>query len=219
MIVYIASKYFFFINIKDVDISGIRGVFDSRKRSDFSNGIMIRFLFGKIECFIISSGLNRLYVNIPATIFSTLTITYAGTSNANDINFYLDGNLISGKSILTNSLTSSITSDNNFKIFLDSFSPSRVSKGKLKHLSFVNYVKSPAERTEDFNNKKQSIGSGSWLLAPIEPIYKEQLKTLSTTDINNPLPNPTAFTNEQGYKLNLVGYPTTLVKGVDLIQI
>jgi hypothetical protein len=96
-------------------------------------------------------------------------------------------------------------------------------RGTLKHLSFVNYVKSVAEMSADFTAKKQSIGTGSWLLAPVEPIYTNNfstpIQTLSVAGINAPLPNSNAFVNAQGYKMNLIGYPDPLVLGTNLIQI
>lgn len=160
---------------------------------------------------------------LPNSYFS-LQITYDGSSIANGINFYVN-NAPQNKTFISNSLAGSIINPSNrkFEIGNDSSTPNRTLKFPLKHLSFINYVKSPTERLEDFNNKKQSKGIGEWLLAPIEPIYKndnsKQIKTLSTTSINQPLPNPNAFTNEQGYKLNIINYPTTLVKGVNLIKL
>lgn len=152
-----------------------------------------------------------------------IQVVYTGNSDANSISSYID-NTLSTNTILKNNISGSIINNSN-SFTLGRLRPSVPIHfdGILNRLSFVNYAKTSAELTEDFNNKKQSKGTGEWLLAPIEPIYTDegnkQIKSLATTDINNPLPNATAFTNEQGYKLNLINYPNQLVKGVDLIKL
>lgn len=155
-------------------------------------------------------------------VYTVYQLTCNGDGTAGGLTFY-ENNVILNKSIFkNNTITGSVINANN-KFKIASRSTGGLLQGNIQHFSFVNYLKTSTELTEDFNKKKQSKGTGEWLLAPIEPTYKDnsvrQIKTLSATNINQPLPNPNAFLNEQGYKLNLVNYPATLVKGVDLIKL
>lgn len=197
-------------------------IFDNRLNS--GRGILVEYANNTtIRIRIFSAANNYLGVDfIVNTESKNYTIIYDGSSSFNGINMYQDS-ILCTKSLISESLTSSITGSNSFSIGFRNTTGQNLYNGIISHISFVNYIKSTLELTEDFNNKKQSVGTGSWLLAPIEPIYNnngsKQIKTLSTTSINNPLPNPNAFLNQQGYKLNLVNYPTTLVKGVNLIKL
>ena len=180
---------------------------------------------------IAASDTNRIVVNTGANTILLNTdyimqMAYDGSSNANNITIKIN-NVVVPYTVAFNSLTTTIIGgQNNFvlgRFFTQATNIPRFLNGHIRHISFVNYVKSSTELTADFNNKKQSVGTGSWLLSPIEPTYKDdsskQIKSLSTTSINNPLPNANAFINSQGYKLNLFNYPTTLIKGTDLIKL
>ena len=180
---------------------------------------------------IASSDTNRIVINTGANTILLNTdcimqITYDGSSNANNLLIKIN-NVVVPYTVAFNSLTTTIIGgQNNFvlgRFFTQAINIPRFLNGHIRHISFVDYVKGSTELIADFNAKKQSVGTGSWLLSPIEPIYKDdgskQIRSLSTTNINNPLPNPNAFVNEQGYKLNLFNYPTTLIKGTDLIKL
>lgn len=58
--------------------------------------------------------------------------------------------------------------------------PNRYLNGMIKEVSFVNYIKTTAELTDDFNNGCQSQGSGSYLL-DIHPIYPTDIEVLVST--------------------------------------
>lgn len=152
-----------------------------------------------------------------------IQVTYDGSSTVQGFNFYVNGVPITNIQTLQNDLSTETIINSSNSFILGRRWNDLPYTGTLQHFSFANYVKSSSELTEDFNSKKQSKGTGEWLLAPVEPLYTDkldkQIKSLSTTSINNPLPNNDAFVNEQGYKLNLINYPTTLVKGTDLIKL
>ena len=152
-----------------------------------------------------------------------IQITYDGGSSTSGMKLYYNNVLLTTYTLNISSLTGSIINTaNSFVIGVNPFR-GRHLNGLLYNTSIVNYVKSVAEMSADFTAKKQSIGTGAWLLAPVEPIYDgttgKQIKTLDTASINAPLPNPNAFVNAQGYKMNLLGYPNPLVIGTNLIAI
>ena len=168
---------------------------------------------------------NRLDVTFDTPLIAgIIQITYNGNSLANGLAVRFNNVAVPVLSIVRNILTQTIIvpASKAFTIGINDTIGFPYT-GTLKHLSFVNYVKSVPEMSADFTAKKQSIGTGVWLLAPVEPIYKNnfstQIKTLSVAGINAPLPNSNAFVNAQGYKMNLLGYPNPLVIGTNLIAI
>jgi hypothetical protein len=213
----------FFVKLKAKSVNN-HAVFSWNTASGNPIGLSFMFRDGRFE--VIFAAPSLLWVK-SSTITSinqdtTIQIVYNGNSLASGITIIIDNTVVSNI-VQSDAISGSILSNTSPSVGYWSTSFPRFFRGTINHISFVNYVKSPAELTADFNAKKQSVGSGAWLLAPIEPIYttngSTQIKSLATTDINNPLPNPVALTNTQGYKLNLVNYPTPLVQGIDLIQI
>ena len=212
------QTFTFRVVIKDyVPQTGTRSVYDAR--TVIFNGILLSIADNKVQLFM-RSDLNILFV-ISDTVLTAgdvdIAITYDGSRLASGVNFYVN-DVLTTKTISSNNLAGfdnlgaifyTIGNNNNVAGFVTFLSAT------IKHLSFVNYVKSVAEMSADFIAKKQSIGTGAWLLAPVEPIYKSdgtssQIKTLDVTQINAPEPNDLAFKNEQGYKMSLEGYGTVI---------
>lgn len=214
----------FFIRVKT---SKSVTLYDQRIGASGENrGIAISIIDKKLKVAFIFAGDKYLIVDTPVRDFSNynvITVTYDGSSTASGFSIKINDVLQTLTTTSNDPPSSIINTNKSFLVGKNPYTTLYDLNGSITTLSFVDYVKSPTELTADFNNKKQSKGTGEWLLAPIEPIYKnngvEQIKTLSTTNINQPLPNPNAFVNEQGYKINLINYPIILVKGVDLIKI
>ena len=219
------QPFTFRVVIKDyVPQTGTRGVYDART---VLNGILLSIADNKVQLFMRSNA-NILFV-ISDTVLTAsdvdIAITYDGSRLASGVNFYVN-DVLTTKTISSNNLAGF---DNLGAIFYTIGNNNNVAgsvtflSATIRHLSFVNYVKSVAEMSADFTAEKQSIGTGAWLLAPVEPIYDgttfNQIKTLDTAGINAAFPNPNAFVNAQGYKMNLLGYPNPLVIGTNLIAI
>jgi hypothetical protein len=216
-----------FIDYNPVFINSTQFIFSSVTNSDFE-GLSIFLVNGRIRVSLVHTRVppeNRLDVIFDTPLVAGIVqITYNGNSLANGLAVRFNDVAVPVFSILRNILTNTIIipASKAFTIGIN-IPVGFPFRGTLKHLSFVNYVKSVAEMSADFTEKKQSIGTGAWLLAPVEPIYdgttSNQIKTLDTASINAPLPNPNAFVNAQGYKMNLLGYPNPLVIGTNLIAI
>ena len=95
--------------------------------------------------------------------------------------------------------------------------------GTIRNVSALDTVQTPAQIANDVATLRQNLNGANWLLAPVEPTYdgttSNQIKTLDTAGINAAFPNPNAFVNAQGYKMNLLGYSDPLVLGTNLIEI
>jgi len=141
-----------------------------------------------------------------------IQITYDGSSLAAGVSVSIN-NINQISNVTSNNLgTSSILNfSNKFHLGRELVAARGRFTGRIRHLSFVNYVKSVSERTADFNLQAQSVGSGVWLLAPIEPIYPDNITTLITPNV--------IIQNAQGYKIVPIGYPNPLVVGTNLIEI
>ena len=216
-----------FIDYNPVFINDFEFIYSSATNSDL-NGLSILLLpNNKTRVSLIHNRITEIRLDV---VFDTplvagiLQITYNGNSLPSGLAVRFNNVAVPAISNLFNNLSNTIIipASKAFTIGInDPFGfPFR---GIIKHLSFVNYVKSVAEMSADFTAKKQSIGTGAWLLAPVEPIYTNNLstpiQTLSVAGINAPLPNSNAFVNAQGYKMNLLGYPDPLVIGTNLIAI
>jgi len=216
-----------FIDYTPVYTNAFQFIYSSATNSDL-NGLSILLLpDNKIRVSLLHNRLANIRLDVVFAITldkGILQITYNGNSLPSGIAVRLNDVAVPVSSILFNNLSNTIIipASKAFTIgindpFLFPF------RGRIQHLSFINYVKSVAEMSADFTAKKQSIGTGAWLLAPVEPIYTNNfltpIKTLSVASINAPLPNSNAFVNAQGYKMNLIGYPDPLVLGTNLIAI
>lgn len=94
--------------------------------------------------------------------------------------------------------------------FNSTFSFPRWYNGIINNMSFVNYTKTPAEITDDFNNGYQSEGSGAYLLNII-PTYPNIIKSL----------NPTLPFKEQAQNLdmNIFGKTNPMILNTDFEQL
>ena len=216
-----------FIDYNPDYISDFQFIYSSATDSDLEGLSILLLPDNKIRVSLLHNRLANIRLDVVFAIplvAGILQITYNGNSLASGIAVRFNDVAVPVHFILRDNLTASIIipASKAFTIGInDPFGfPFR---GIIKHLSFVNYVKSVAEMSADFTAQKQSIGTGAWLLAPVEPIYdgttSNQIKTLDTAGINAAFPNPNAFVNAQGYKMNLLGYPNPLVIGTNLIAI
>jgi hypothetical protein len=216
-----------FIDYNPVFNSTLQFIYSSATNSDLSGLSILLLDTNRMRVSLVHNRITNNRIDVifnPPLVAGILQITYNGSSLPIGLSVRFNDVAVPAISFSVFNLTASIIipASKAFTIGInDPFGfPFR---GILKHLSFVNYVKSVAEMSADFTAKKQSIGTGAWLLAPVEPIYKNnfstQIKTLSVAGINAPLPNSNAFVNAQGYKMNLIGYPDPLVLGTNLIQI
>ena len=195
-------------------------VFSTSKTNHTIKSVTVFFYGNQVRIDIANSSSDRAIIisNVVEAPWDTVQIT----CNANAVNFevsiYINGVL--ENSPVLRSLTGTLEGGDGRLSISRGIYPLN---GQVSSVSCVDYVKTLVDIVQENTDKKQSVGTGSWLVAPIEPIYTDggtrPIKTLSTTNINNPLPNQVAFTNTQGYKFNLINYPTTLTKGIDLIKL
>ena len=216
-----------FIDYNPDYISDFQFIYSSATDSDFGGLSIFLVDTNRIRVSLVHSRStpNRLDVIFDTPLVAgILQITYNGNSLASGLAVRFNDVAVPVFSILIDILTNTIIVPASKAFTIGINDPVGFPfRGIMKHLSFINYVKSVAEMSADFTAKKQSIGTGAWLLAPVEPIYdgttSKQIKTLDTVSINAPLPNSNAFVNSQGYKMNLIGYPDPLVLGTNLIAI
>lgn len=142
-----------------------------------------------------------------------IQITYDGSSSGSGLQIYIN-NELQTISITNNTLSGSITGMDNFRIGFKTLSVSTLGhyRGQIIHFSIVDYIKSSTELNVDFLADKQSLGSGSWLIEPIEPTYNQNnLGQITTLDSTVPLAtNP---------PLTILGKTPTLTLGTDLIEL
>jgi len=99
---------------------------------------------------------------IPST--GTIQIVYNGTSNTGGIRFYANNVENTGRGAEINTLTSNIVTSGQ-KAIIGQIDGSifLTANSVIQEISFVNYFKSDAELTADYNAGFQSKGSGDWL--------------------------------------------------------
>lgn len=165
----ISQPWTFFISFKGASwLTSNRAFFSTKAAS--SGGITEIALQGASTSLLLlmrASG-GDLRIDIPAANLpgntETLQISYDGSTNASGISVYVDGVQVS-YNITTDSLAGTlINGDNAFTVgrTIPAFFPTA---GKMRWMSFVNYVKDISQIQSDHANRLQAVGTGAYLMA------------------------------------------------------
>lgn len=212
-----AFTFEFFLK-SPVTVNGLfQSIFDSRFGANFRGVAVFITNTGRLEIQLLST---PSIVAIARTANSVagathIAITYAGDSNANNINIFINGILVT-KLVAANSLTNTITGTTQVTVGFRNLAGSGnlYFVGDMKEVSFTNYAKTQPEINADIAAGTQLAGTGSFLFR-LPLIYKDNgTGNIATLDSTVPIPELAQSLNMQYF-----GYPNPLVLGTNLIEI